>query len=342
MTGSWPDDERYPSPYPWPPSSFDPPSAQEIPEVLPVENEHIPQVEPVSIPCVEPAVSDGFTCFCWRCRQPVGQQVAQCPWCAAPFDSTFQGVAVSLPRRRRWSLRALLAVLVGYALILGSLIAGAVMVYVKADKLNLLMPNGFPNPHSLDKLRDLELQYTVVASVVMASLVLATWVAAGKIRPLPNPPPGHRLTAWVVGPVLVLPALLLLNIGYTMLMQQLVSKETLEIMQRLQRGLVEVPLYCFLLTVPPAIVEELFFRYLALGAMHDALRSSGRNLALHLSVFLSGVMFGAAHLGQALAIPYLILVGVVLGYMRVASGGLALPMLLHFLHNAAVILLLKL
>jgi membrane protease YdiL (CAAX protease family) len=342
MTGSWPDEQRYPPPYPWPPPPFDPPSAQEIPEVLPVENEHIPQVEPVLIPSVEPAVFEGLTGVCWRCGKPVAQQVVQCPWCAAPLDSTFQGVSVALPRRRRWSLRALLAVLVGYAVILGSLIAGAVMVYLKAEKLGLFMPNGLPNPQNLDKFRDLELQYTVVASVVMALLVLATWVAAGKIRRLPNPSPGHRLTVWVLGPVLVLPALLLLNIGYTMLMQQLVSKETLEIMQRLERALAQVPLYCFLLTVPPAIFEELFFRYLALGAMYDALRGGGRNLALHLSVFLSGVMFGAAHLGQALAIPYLILVGVVLGYMRVASGGLLLPMLLHFLHNGAVVLLLRL
>jgi len=251
-----------------------------------------------------------------------------------------QVTAVPQPVGRRWSLRALLSVLVGYVVILGTVIGCAAIVFLKAKELGL--PLGRRLPERLDelqKLRDLELQYAVIASVVMALLVLATWVAAGRIRPLPRPSPTNRLAAWVLGPVLVLPALFLINIGYSLLLQQLVPKEQLELQRRLGRELASVPVYWVLLTVQPAIFEELFFRYLALGAMYDALRSGGRQLARHLSVFLTAVMFGAAHLGQALAIPYLILVGMALGYLRLASGSLALPMLLHFLHNTAALVL---
>jgi membrane protease YdiL (CAAX protease family) len=56
-------------------------------------------------------------------------------------------------------------------------------------------------------------------------------------------------------------------------------------------------------------------------------------------VLLSSFFFAAAHLGQLIAFPVLFLLGVVLAYARVYSGGLALPMLIHFLHNFAVLYL---
>ena len=81
-----------------------------------------------------------------------------------------------------------------------------------------------------------------------------------------------------------------------------------------------------------AIVEELFFRYLALGTLR-------RVLGMHGAVWVSAVMFGMAHIFVLPSIPLLTLVGVVLGYMRVWSGGMTLPISLHFLHNLAIIAL---
>ncbi len=81
--------------------------------------------------------------------------------------------------------------------------------------------------------------------------------------------------------------------------------------------------------VQPALMEELFFRYLALGV----LRSS---VGVHTAVLVTSVMFAMAHIGAPLGLPVLFVLGIGLGYARVASGGMLLPMAMHFLHNAAV------
>jgi len=91
------------------------------------------------------------------------------------------------------------------------------------------------------------------------------------------------------------------------------------------------PLVLFAYCVQPAIFEELFFRYAAL----DTLRGV---MSVHAAVIVSAVMFGLAHIGVPLSIPILALIGVAFGYARVASGRLALPMLLHFLHNLLIVL----
>jgi membrane protease YdiL (CAAX protease family) len=90
------------------------------------------------------------------------------------------------------------------------------------------------------------------------------------------------------------------------------------------------PLVLVAYCIEPAVVEELFFRYLAL----DTLRGV---TGVHLSVAISSLMFGLAHIGVPLSIPMLALVGVPLAYARVTSGSLVLPMLLHFLHNLLVV-----
>jgi membrane protease YdiL (CAAX protease family) len=91
------------------------------------------------------------------------------------------------------------------------------------------------------------------------------------------------------------------------------------------------PLVLFAYCLEPAVVEELFFRYLALDTLRGVMN-------VHAAVVISSVMFGLAHIGVPLSIPMLALVGVALGYARVASGRLALPMVLHFLHNFVIVL----
>ena len=61
------------------------------------------------------------------------------------------------------------------------------------------------------------------------------------------------------------------------------------------------------------------------------------HIGMHGAVWLTAVIFGMAHLGAIAGWPVLILLGAGLGYARVYSGGLALPILLHFLHNLAVL-----
>ena len=80
-----------------------------------------------------------------------------------------------------------------------------------------------------------------------------------------------------------------------------------------------------LICIQPAVVEELFFRYLCFEVLRDY--ASGRVI-----VFLTALMFGLAHVGTPLSIPLLILLGILFGYARL-HGGMALCILLHALHN---------
>ncbi len=82
--------------------------------------------------------------------------------------------------------------------------------------------------------------------------------------------------------------------------------------------------------VQPALVEEWFFRHLALRTLQGATTTRG-------AVLISSVMFGMAHVGAPFSIPYLTVCGLALGYVRVRAHSLALPMLMHFAHNAFVL-----
>ena len=84
--------------------------------------------------------------------------------------------------------------------------------------------------------------------------------------------------------------------------------------------------------IQPAIVEELFFRHVALGAAREVM--SARN-----AVLISSLLFAMAHLGTPLSLPTLAMLGMALGALRIFSGGLLLPILFHFFHNLIVVLL---
>jgi uncharacterized protein len=86
-----------------------------------------------------------------------------------------------------------------------------------------------------------------------------------------------------------------------------------------------------LVCVQPAVVEELFFRYLAFGHLRRVMGDHG-------AILVSSVMFGVAHIHNPLSVPVLVAVGVGLGYARWLSGGMILPMLMHGLHNLVVLI----
>lgn len=323
--------------------------SQEIPEVEPVESviPVPPQVWPVRD--TAPPVVGSATPYwseareavqnrCGHCGLPVEEYVVFCPWCGT--DLRIAGtIAATMPPvpQWTWSLRALIAVLVGYGLILGIVILCAVILVLQAQQMGLDLGNHDLAAPQMRRLSELALQQMALAAVASSLVVLATWIAAGPLRRLPEPSDQNRVLAWVLGLMVVLPALLALNLGYALLVRRVVGEDVLDL--RIVQELVKVPLFWGLLTIQPAIFEELFFRYLTLGALYEALRSVGRQQAIHLSVFLSSLMFAVAHLGQLVAVPYLLIVGLALGYLRLASGGLALPMFVHFLHNAAVLAL---
>lgn len=77
--------------------------------------------------------------------------------------------------------------------------------------------------------------------------------------------------------------------------------------------------------VQPAIVEELAFRGVILSGLMGPLTTKE-------AIVVSALLFMTIHLTIA-GFPHLFLIGLLLGYFRVASGSLYPGMLLHFTHN---------
>jgi uncharacterized protein len=150
---------------------------------------------------------------------------------------------------------------------------------------------------------------------------------------VPRPPPlvrsdRQRLAGWFLA-IPILAVVLTLNFAYHWLLRKYL---------RLPDHLLEPEfgdshiLVIFAVTcVQPAFIEELFFRYLALGSLRAVAGIAG-------AIWMSSIMFGMAHIGMPLSIPILIIVGVGLGYARVLSGSMVLPMLMHFVHNTVVMI----
>lgn len=82
--------------------------------------------------------------------------------------------------------------------------------------------------------------------------------------------------------------------------------------------------------VQPALIEELAFR----GIILDSLR---RILSDREAIGVSAVLFMILHL-TILSLPHLLLLGLVLGYLRIRTRSLYPGMVLHFTHNLLVLL----
>jgi len=182
-----------------------------------------------------------------------------------------------------------------------------------------------PGPESVERSRNQILIMEAVDTVLVGAALL--WI--GRPAPLGRRSLARRLLVWLAAAPL-LAMVLGLNIGYHWLLRQFLSFPSEDTHEWLGR---EITGWIILaICIQPAVVEEFFFRYLALGSLRSVMGD-------HAAVWISAIMFGMAHIGMPLSIPVLMVVGLFLGYMRVASRSLVLPMLLHFGHNAVVVFL---
>jgi membrane protease YdiL (CAAX protease family) len=139
------------------------------------------------------------------------------------------------------------------------------------------------------------------------------------------PSRSYMAASWAAAaPALV--ALLAVNVGYHWLLGQWLRLPALEPEMRETRSWLTFVTVC----VQPAIVEEVFCRRLAMSSLR-------RVLGVHAAVLIAAAMFSLLHIAVLLSMPYLFLVGVVLGYLRVVGGTLWLPVVVHFLHNFAIL-----
>jgi hypothetical protein len=97
----------------------------------------------------------------------------------------------------------------------------------------------------------------------------------------------------------------------------------------------ELVVIVLVIAVLAPILEEMLFR----GVLLDVLKS---RLALNPAIWITGIVFGVVHLtdpATLLLVPALAGLGVILGYVRVRSGGsLSRPILMHMGFNAVTAL----
>lgn len=169
--------------------------------------------------------------------------------------------------------------------------------------------------------------------IMLVAEVVDTFIVLISLTMIPRPPRfgvvglGRRLTSWFVSPAL-LAALLGINHAYHWLLNNYIQFPE---WANLPAEKI-TPLTIVVICIQPAIVEELFFRYLSLGTLR-------RVMGMGAAICISSIMFGMAHSGAVLSIPILTVIGAGLALARVWSGGLLLPMVLHALHNGAVLYL---
>ncbi|MEP7168064.1 MAG: CPBP family intramembrane glutamic endopeptidase, partial [Bacteroidota bacterium] len=86
----------------------------------------------------------------------------------------------------------------------------------------------------------------------------------------------------------------------------------------------------FIVALLPALGEELFFR----GIMQKLFSQMTKNN--HIAILITATIFSAIHLQFYGFLPRMVL-GIFLGYLLVWSGSLWLPVLAHFVNNAAAV-----
>jgi membrane protease YdiL (CAAX protease family) len=259
--------------------------------------------------------------YCWRCDKEVERSRQSCPYCRAPFGSRRRAAlddAHGIAAFNR-DARPVKVVLCFFAVLLSVTIFQAWYLYFGPG-----LPKGDRQEQEKAMLKQM-----LVVEAIDTMIVLIAIIWARTPRPF-RPSGGTRLTTWALGlPVLAL--LLGINIGYGKLLQEYIGEQPhIEVIP------INFENYFWLVLVSvciqPAVVEELFFRYLCLGHLKRVMNEHG-------AIWVTAVMFGLAHLHNPIGMPVLIIIGAGLGYLRVKSGGLALPILIHGLHNAAVTLL---
>jgi uncharacterized protein len=255
---------------------------------------------------------------CWRCGKTISQDFARCPYCEAPLARESSPVPgeYEAPDRDAQSLARLMGV---FAILLAtSLVAGLVsrgMAYVSANSRHLRPQEALVG--------------ILILEAIETVLILAAWKWIGLRYTEPRRAFSRRVVVWLLA-LPMLAGVLLLNSTYHRLLHQWLGVVPVD--ELFTRDMSHLAGWIIAICVQPALIEELFYRYMAFGALRPVIGGQA-------VVWVTAVMFAAAHIGAPLSLPVLLFLGVFLGYSRLASGGIVLPVVLHFLHNAAVMVL---
>ena len=171
--------------------------------------------------------------------------------------------------------------------------------------------------------------FTQVAVIECLNILIIATAFARLFAPIPRPNPSKRVRvlAWLAF-VPVLGLLIGVNVGYHWLLRNIFHLPLLS-----DHLLSKADVIAFItICVQPALFEEAYFRVFALDCL-DSLAGVAA------AVGISATMFGFAHVAVLASVPYLIFLGVVFAFLRLKSGTVWLPVLMHFAHNLIILLI---
>ena len=246
---------------------------------------------------------------CWRCQKTVEASISKCPHCGAPLrpDEPIAG-SPRLPSAESQDQRR---ALVAFALTLLVSVGFAVFQSATAGQGEL------SEKDRLVQISVLELIDVIIVLVAFFSIS----------RAVVTDRPNHGLGFLLLFPMLALA--LGINFGYHWIINNHlgVTEGPVE-----TQSMSYLPWYLVVICLQPAIFEELFFRSVLFRPLQKVMGN-------HMTVLVTSVMFGVAHIYVPLSIPMLISMGIILGYLRLWTGSLIVPMLLHFIHNGVILAL---
>jgi uncharacterized protein len=253
------------------------------------------------------------TMNCWRCTKEVVAGTMRCPFCDARLVE--EEHHAEHRQRKKAGTNGLLAIVLHYSL-------GLLILLVAGWSISFGIHVAGENDEA--RFRRV-LPILVTCDLLFLGLAV---IAFFHLRPLAKQPVGNKQSiAWILAfPLLAL--LLAINFGYHWVLDQIFH---LDSMQYPFWNSDLWPWTVLLVCVQPAVAEEIFFRHVVLGVFR-------RHMSFHGAVWVSALIFALAHLGAIISIPTLLLAGVLLAYLRAATGSLILPMIVHFLHNLIVVM----
>ena len=170
----------------------------------------------------------------------------------------------------------------------------------------------------------------ILVGVAIANVGIVTgWAVASwsRIRGAVLNPGGPDDWAWALS---LVPVTVLLALGVEALFVQLFDFSRPHTFLIVYDHFGSVPVLLLLMAVQPALVEEVAFR----GIIFDGLDAL---LGRREVIIATALMFMILHLTM-LSIVFLVVMGLLLGWLRHRSGSIWPPVALHFLHNAVVVL----
>ena len=238
---------------------------------------------------------------CLRCGKSVLGNMRVCPFCDARLPST--GTA---PEGTENPADPFIPSQLHFDAESGTAISRLLIFYLLLLSTNLLahwLAKGLFDDGAPINIRQMTI-FTLVMEGIDTVIVLVSLAMIPRPPRLWAPTLKHRAVGWLAGGV-ILACAFGLNLLYHAIIQNYVQ------FPNWAQDRTSMPLgwSIVLVCVQPGIVEELFFRFIALGTL-------ARVMNIPAAVLVSSVMFGMAHSSVFLSIPILTVVGIGLGCVR--------------------------